>query len=114
VTGSTNISARARRCYGSPRGSALTTRARASPVVPASGDYGAIDLSKGGGAIPYHLADAYVHQEYEQALNREGTTSRMNPDFYLRPPAEGEEIRRSYELAIRGRTRNFSVAFAMQ
>ncbi|MEA2977546.1 MAG: hypothetical protein QOF19_3066 [Alphaproteobacteria bacterium] len=55
-------------------------------------DYGAIDLSKGGSAIPYHLEDAYVRQEYEQALKREGMTSRMNPDFYVSPPGEGEEI----------------------
>ena len=55
-------------------------------------DYGAIDLSKGGGAIPYHLEDPTVRQEYEAALKREGVSSRMNPDFYLRPPGEGEDI----------------------
>jgi quercetin dioxygenase-like cupin family protein len=55
-------------------------------------DYGAIDLSKGGGAIPYHLEDPAIRAEYEERLKREGVTSRMNPEFYKRPPGEGEEV----------------------
>jgi quercetin dioxygenase-like cupin family protein len=55
-------------------------------------DYGAIDLSKGGSAIPYHQEDPAIRQEFGQALAREGVASRMNPEFYERPPGEGEEV----------------------
>ncbi len=55
-------------------------------------DYGAIDLSKGGSAIPYHWEDPAIRKEYEATLRREGVTSRMNPEFYERPPAEGETV----------------------
>jgi hypothetical protein len=55
-------------------------------------DYGAIDLSKGGSAIPYHEEDPAIRQEFAQALAREGVASRMNPEFYQRPPAAGEEV----------------------
>ena len=55
-------------------------------------DYGAIDLSKGGSAIPYHQEDPAIRAEFEQKLAREGVASRMNPEFYARPPAEGEEV----------------------
>jgi len=55
-------------------------------------DYGAIDLSKGGSAIPYHQEDPAIRREFEAALEREGVASRMNPEFYQRPPAEGEVV----------------------
>jgi len=55
-------------------------------------DYGAIDLSKGGSAVPYHREDPAVRKEYEATLEREGVVSRMNPEFYERPPAEGEVV----------------------
>jgi len=69
------------------------SRAR-KPGIPGENimDYGAIELSKGGGAIPYHLEDPAIRAEYEERLEREGVTSRMNPEFYTRPPGDGEEV----------------------
>ena len=55
-------------------------------------DYGAIDLSKGGSAIPYHQEDPAIRKEFEAALAREGVASRMNAEFYQRPPAAGEMV----------------------
>jgi hypothetical protein len=55
-------------------------------------DYGAIELSKGGSAIPYHQEDPAIRKEFEETLKREGLPSRMNPEFYERPPAEGEVV----------------------
>jgi hypothetical protein len=55
-------------------------------------DYGAIDLGKGGSAIPYHQEDPAIREEFAQALAREGVASRMNKEFYERPPGEGEEV----------------------
>jgi hypothetical protein len=55
-------------------------------------DYGAIDLNKGGGAIPYHQEDPAIRNEYEATLKRDGIVSRMNPELYERPPLEGEEV----------------------
>jgi hypothetical protein len=55
-------------------------------------DYGAIDLNKGGSAIPYHQEDPAIRKEFEATLAREGVKSRMNPEFYERPPAEGEAV----------------------
>ena len=55
-------------------------------------DYGAIDLSKGGSAIPYHQEDPAIRTEFEAALAREGVASRMNAEFYQRPPAAGEVV----------------------
>jgi quercetin dioxygenase-like cupin family protein len=51
-------------------------------------DWGAIDMSKGGSAIPYHLEDPAVRKEFEATLAREGIASRMKPEFYLRPATE--------------------------
>jgi hypothetical protein len=45
-------------------------------------DYGAIDLNKGGSAIPYSQEDPYIRQEFEQALAAEGVKSRMEQRFY--------------------------------
>jgi quercetin dioxygenase-like cupin family protein len=55
-------------------------------------DYGAIDLNKGGSAIPYHQEDPAIRKEFEENLKKEGVASRMNPEFYERPPAEGEDV----------------------
>lgn len=45
-------------------------------------DYGAIDLGKGGSAIPYHAEDGSICREFEQALVREGLASRMEERLY--------------------------------
>ena len=45
-------------------------------------DYGAIDLSKGGSAIPYHQEDPFIRAEFASALAGEGVKSRMEPEFY--------------------------------
>jgi quercetin dioxygenase-like cupin family protein len=55
-------------------------------------DYGAIDLSKGGSAIPYHQEDPFIRNEFAETLRGEGLANRMNPEFYDRPPAEGEVV----------------------
>jgi hypothetical protein len=50
-------------------------------------DYGAIDLKKGGSAIPYHEEDPAIRREFEETLAREGIASRMEPSRY-EPPVE--------------------------
>jgi len=45
-------------------------------------DYWAIDLNKGGNAIPYHMEDPALRCEYEATLAREGMASRMEQQFY--------------------------------
>jgi quercetin dioxygenase-like cupin family protein len=50
-------------------------------------DYGAIDLKKGGSAIPYHEEDPAIRREFEEALARDGLTSRMEPSRY-EPPVD--------------------------
>jgi quercetin dioxygenase-like cupin family protein len=45
-------------------------------------DRGAIDIKKGGGAIPYHEEDPYLRREFEATLTREGAQSRMDPLWY--------------------------------
>ncbi len=45
-------------------------------------DYGAIDLKKGGSAIPYHEEDGFIRREFEETLKREGRVSRMEDRFY--------------------------------
>jgi hypothetical protein len=45
-------------------------------------DYGAIDLKKGGSAIPYHEEDRSIRREFEETLKREGVASRMDDRFY--------------------------------
>jgi quercetin dioxygenase-like cupin family protein len=51
-------------------------------------DYGAIDLKKGGAAIPYHEEDPAIRREFEENLAREGLTSRMEPSRYEAPVDE--------------------------
>jgi hypothetical protein len=41
-------------------------------------DYGAIDLGKGGSAIPYCEEDKSIRREFEEALAREGVASRIS------------------------------------
>jgi hypothetical protein len=54
-------------------------------------DYGAIDLKKGGSAIPYHEEDRSIRQEFEETLRREGVTSRMDDRFYQPSSDEASE-----------------------
>jgi hypothetical protein len=51
-------------------------------------DYGAIDLKKGGSAIPYHEEDPALRQEFEETLRKEGLVSRMDPKLYQAPVEE--------------------------
>jgi hypothetical protein len=55
-------------------------------------DYGAIDVKKGGSAIPYHEEDRALRQEFEAKLAEEGVSSRMNPEFYEGPRPDGVEV----------------------
>jgi hypothetical protein len=50
-------------------------------------DYGAIDLKKGGAAIPYYEEDPAIRREFEERLAGEGLTSRMEPSRY-EPPVD--------------------------
>lgn len=45
-------------------------------------DYGAIDIDKGGSAIPYHMEDPAIRREFEENLAREGAQSRMEDELY--------------------------------
>jgi len=48
-------------------------------------DFGAIDLRKGGTAIPYHEEDPFIRREFEQALVREGVPSRIKLEYWEKP-----------------------------
>ena len=50
-------------------------------------DYGAIDLKKGGNAIPYCEEDPYIRKEFEATLAKEGAVSRMESERYIAPSA---------------------------
>jgi quercetin dioxygenase-like cupin family protein len=45
-------------------------------------DYGAIDLKKGGSAIPYHEEDPAIRKEFTAALAKDGVKSRMEDKWY--------------------------------
>jgi len=45
-------------------------------------DSWAMDIDRGGNAVPYHLEDPFLRAEYEETLKREGFASRMKPEFY--------------------------------
>jgi hypothetical protein len=45
-------------------------------------DVWAIDVTKGGNAIPYDQEDPAIRREYAATLAREGATSRMEPGLY--------------------------------
>ena len=55
-------------------------------------DVWAIDVSKGGNAIPYHLEDPFIRAEFEETMRREGAASRMEAVLYDGPPPEGMEV----------------------
>ena len=56
-------------------------------------DYGAIDLKKGGGAIPITWKTRRIRDGIRgDAREQEGVQPRMNPAFYERPPKEGEDV----------------------
>jgi hypothetical protein len=48
-------------------------------------DVWAIDVNKGGSAIPYHQEDPAIRRLFEETLAREGAISRMEPRLYERP-----------------------------
>jgi quercetin dioxygenase-like cupin family protein len=54
-------------------------------------DYGAIDLKKGGSAIPYCDEDPHLRKEFAERLAAEGVSSRMLPEFY-KDAAAGDAV----------------------
>ena len=48
-------------------------------------DVWAMDVDKGGKAIPYHMEDPYIRTEYEATLAKDGIASRMEPKLYRAP-----------------------------
>jgi hypothetical protein len=54
-------------------------------------DAGAIDIKKGGAAIPYYMEDPAIRVEFGETLKGEGLENRMNPEFYAGPMADGTE-----------------------
>jgi quercetin dioxygenase-like cupin family protein len=54
------------------------------PGVPgeAMADVWAMDIDKGGKAVPYHLEDPYIRNEYVETLAKEGVPSRMEDKLY--------------------------------
>jgi mannose-6-phosphate isomerase-like protein (cupin superfamily) len=54
-------------------------------------DYGAIDIKKGGGAIPYHDEDPYLRKEFEETLRKNGAETRMPPSIYDPANADAAE-----------------------
>ena len=69
-----------------------TTRYRAKATSGGVKTVKIWDLSKGGAAIPYHQEDPNIRMEFVEALKKEGIQGRMNPEFYERPPTEGEVV----------------------
>src|ERR1700722_13613632 len=55
-------------------------------------DYGALDLDKGGSAIPYRDEDKAIRREFEATLAREGVASRMEERFYDAAAAAASEV----------------------
>jgi mannose-6-phosphate isomerase-like protein (cupin superfamily) len=45
-------------------------------------DAGAIDIKKGGAAIPYSMEDPRIREEFAETLAKEGLKNRMEPEFY--------------------------------
>jgi quercetin dioxygenase-like cupin family protein len=45
-------------------------------------DYGAIDVTEGGTALPYWMEDPYIRKEYTETLKKEGVENRMEEKFY--------------------------------
>jgi quercetin dioxygenase-like cupin family protein len=57
------------------------------PGIPgeAMSDIWAIDVNKGGKAVPYWLEDEYIRKEFEETLRQEGVPSRMEDKLYKKP-----------------------------
>jgi hypothetical protein len=51
-------------------------------------DYGAIDLKRGGSAIPYHEEDPNIRAEFTETLAKHGVENRMLPEFYTEDGGE--------------------------
>ena len=51
----------------------------------AMADVWAIDVNKGGKAIPYHMEDPYIRAEYVATLAKAGVPSRMEDALYRAP-----------------------------
>jgi quercetin dioxygenase-like cupin family protein len=68
------------------------SRAR-KPGVPGEAitDRGAIDIKKGGDAIPYCDEDPYLLKEFQETLAKEGAVSRMDPLWYDPNTAEDSQ-----------------------
>jgi len=45
-------------------------------------DYGAIDVTKGGAAIPYWMEDPHLRKEFEAKLTADGKKTRMESKWY--------------------------------
>jgi hypothetical protein len=45
-------------------------------------DYGAIDITEGGTALPYWMEDPAIRKEYIETLKKEGVENRMEDKFY--------------------------------
>jgi quercetin dioxygenase-like cupin family protein len=54
-------------------------------------DVWAIDLNKGGNAIPYHQEDPEIRRMFEESLTREGAVSRMESRLYDQPDGLANE-----------------------
>jgi hypothetical protein len=54
-------------------------------------DYTAIDLDKGGTAIPYFMEDPYLRKEFEETLKRNDVACRMDAAWYVPPNANDEK-----------------------
>ncbi len=48
-------------------------------------DYTAIDLDKGGTAIPYWMEDPHLRTEFEETLRTNDVECRMDPAWYVKP-----------------------------
>ncbi|MGE3644007.1 MAG: hypothetical protein AB7F96_09160 [Beijerinckiaceae bacterium] len=57
-------------------------------------DYTAIDLDKGGTAIPYWMEDPYLREEFEATLKKNGVPSRMDPAWFVKPNEQDASAKR--------------------
>ena len=76
---------------------ANNSRAR-KPGLPgeATMDMGAIDLKKGGSAIPYHEEDPFLRKEFEAFLAADGAKTRMEAKWYDGPVTDGSEPKNDF------------------
>ena len=66
-------------------------------------DYTAIDLDKGGTAIPYWMEDPYLRKEFEETLRLNGVECRMDPEMVRRAKPS---LRKSRHRGVRRITQN--------